>query len=70
MEQVDKKQTKCAPKNQRGEKNKRIFTKQALLCSRAFAASRDALRICLREDTCYTTEQAEKILNGFMKGKV
>lgn len=46
------------------------FTKTQLLASKRYADRRDALTALLAEDRPYTLDEVQKILDGFMKGKV
>lgn len=46
------------------------FTKEQLMASKRFAARKDALKALLDDDTAYTIEQAENIIENYMKGKV
>lgn len=46
------------------------YSKRAILDCPRFASRRDALNILLREDKTYSFQEAEKLLNDYMKEKV
>lgn len=46
------------------------FCKEQLIASKRFANRRDALCVVLKGDKTYTIEEAEGLLDKFMKGKV
>ncbi len=47
-----------------------VFRKQKLLTLQRYAARRDLLSALLAEDKDYTLEQADVLIQNFMKGKV
>lgn len=46
------------------------YTKSEIKQSERFKARRDAVEALLKEDVCYSIEEAEEIIEGFMKGCV
>ena len=46
------------------------FSKEQLITSKRFANRRDALCVVLKGEKMYTIEEAEGLLDKFMKGKV
>lgn len=58
-----------ADKNKEKSDNK-LYTKEKLIASKDFKKFADALSFCLTDGKMYTKDEAEKLLNNFMKGKV
>ncbi len=46
------------------------FSKEAILNSKTFKSSKDALNVLLDDEKRYSIDEVQKILNDFMKGKV
>lgn len=46
------------------------YTKSEIKQSEKFKTRRDAVEALLKEDVCYSIEEAEKIIKRFMKGCV
>ena len=46
------------------------FYKEQLVASKRFANRRDALNVVLNSEKTYTIEEADALLDKFMKGKV
>lgn len=52
------------------EEEKPLFSKKQLSESGRFSAERDILAALLKDDELYTAEQAKKIIDEYMKGRV
>jgi len=61
----DEKQTVTAP-----AKSVTKFTKAQLLSAKRFEGRKDALGAVLSDTETYTVEEAQKLLDDFMKGQV
>lgn len=46
------------------------FSKEQLVTSKRFANRRDALRVVLHDNKQYTIEEAQGLIEKFLKGKV
>lgn len=46
------------------------FSKEAILNSKTFRTSKDALNVLLKDEESYSINEVQKLLNDFMKGKV
>jgi hypothetical protein len=47
-----------------------LYTKEELASSAKFAEYKDAVRALLEDEKSYSVEEAEKIINDFMKRRV
>lgn len=57
-------------KKEKNKTQKTIFTKQQWLDSKKFLAHQDVLSSVLQEDSVYSNEQVENLIEKFMKGQV
>lgn len=48
-------------------KNKAGYSKEQFINSERYADKRDLLHAVLKDDEKYTSEQVEKLINGFLK---
>ena len=46
------------------------YTKDEIKQAKRFKGREDAIEALLKEDVCYSIEEAEEILNRFMEGSV
>lgn len=46
------------------------FSKEAIINSKTFRQSQDALNVLLDDEKKYSIDEVKKLLNDFMKGKV
>lgn len=58
---------KTAEKN---EKEIPKFSKEAIINSKTFRISKDALNVILKDEEKYSISEVTKLLDDFMKGKV
>lgn len=59
-------------RKQTGKIEKEIpkFSKEAIVNSKTFRTSKDALNVLLEDEKKYSIDEVQKILDDFMKGKV
>lgn len=59
-----------AAKNKSGTETEERFSKAQFLRSKKYAALTDFLKVLLEDGRTYTKAEAEKIIDGYMKGSV
>lgn len=52
------------------KENKTTHTKAQLITSQKYAGKQDILNVLLRDDKKYSTDEVDKLIEKFMKGKV
>lgn len=52
------------------KKEKVVYTKEQILASQGFCNRRDLAEAVLEKDTQYTLEEANKLVEKYLKGKV
>ena len=52
------------------KKEKPVYTKEQILASKKFCSRRDLAEAVLEKDKKYTLEEADKLIEKYLKGKV
>lgn len=52
------------------KKEKAVYTKEQILASKRFCGRRDLAEAVLEKDKNYTLEEADKLIEKYLKGKV
>ena len=67
---VRKKETEDAVESVEVQSVQTVFTKEQILASAKYRNRRDLVDALLDENTSYTTETVDELVNSFLKGQV